>query len=422
MATTKIFVGSLPPGTKPEELRHLFEDYGVVVECDVMNRCGFVHMETKEMANTAITALNAIEFKGQIIVVELGRPKDKKPSGDKTHGGRDRDMSSRGGSRGSAARGGGNRNSGPGNRGGGMGGRDGGMIGAGNARPNFGNAGGRGGQKNKFNQNVGPIRNDNFNQQRNMPYQRRNPQNAIGSSGTFGGNQRGNFNSPSIGGSRRFGPGGIDANQNFHNQEGQIAEGNGHYSGGMNHFNDNEGGFGNNLGGNFSGNFGGTLSGGFGGAPNKVLGAQDRRGFALSTGGRGGSQRFGSSGDTGGRFGGTTAGAYGGMQNTASDGLFSRRNNHPNNSVTNLHAHGGFQSGFGGGRSGDNPNFRGRGGFRRGGGASIGPGGGGGSNHESFPAPSNYNSNFPPLGVPGVGRGRGGGGRGVRGGGIQRRT
>lgn len=90
-------MGSLPPGTKPEELRHLFEDYGVVVECDVMNRCGFVHMETKEMANTAITALHASEFKGQMIVVELGRPKDRKTNADNERGG---NIRSRGGARG----------------------------------------------------------------------------------------------------------------------------------------------------------------------------------------------------------------------------------------------------------------------------------------------------------------------------------
>lgn len=77
----KVFVGSLPPGCKPEELRHLFTSYGVVVECDIMNRCGFVHLETIEMAEAAISALNGIEFKGQAIVVEPGRPKDRRGGG-----------------------------------------------------------------------------------------------------------------------------------------------------------------------------------------------------------------------------------------------------------------------------------------------------------------------------------------------------
>lgn len=81
LQTAKVFVGSLPPGCKPEELRHLFTNYGVVVECDIMNRCGFVHLETIEMAEAAIAALNGVEFKGQAIVVEPGRPKDRRSGG-----------------------------------------------------------------------------------------------------------------------------------------------------------------------------------------------------------------------------------------------------------------------------------------------------------------------------------------------------
>jgi len=74
MQTAKVFVGSLPR-CKPDELRRLFSNYGSVVECDVMNRCAFVHLETTEMADAAIAALNGTVFKGQPIVVEAGRPK-----------------------------------------------------------------------------------------------------------------------------------------------------------------------------------------------------------------------------------------------------------------------------------------------------------------------------------------------------------
>jgi len=56
MQTAKVFVGSLPR-CKPDELRRLFSNYGSVVECDVMNRCAFVHLETTEMADAAIAAL-----------------------------------------------------------------------------------------------------------------------------------------------------------------------------------------------------------------------------------------------------------------------------------------------------------------------------------------------------------------------------
>lgn len=74
---TKVFIGSLPLGSKPEELRRLFERYGVVTECDVMNRCGFVHMQSEEMASNAIHALNNTSFNGGVITVERGRIKER---------------------------------------------------------------------------------------------------------------------------------------------------------------------------------------------------------------------------------------------------------------------------------------------------------------------------------------------------------
>jgi RNA recognition motif-containing protein len=62
-------------------LRRLFEKYGVVTECDIMNRCGFVHMQTQEMAEAAIKALNNSLFNGANIVVEKGRMKERKQQG-----------------------------------------------------------------------------------------------------------------------------------------------------------------------------------------------------------------------------------------------------------------------------------------------------------------------------------------------------
>uniref|UniRef100_A0A182NA83 RRM domain-containing protein n=1 Tax=Anopheles dirus TaxID=7168 RepID=A0A182NA83_9DIPT len=78
---TKVFVGSLPPATKPEEVRRLFENYGVVTECDVMNRCAFVHMQNQDMAENAIQALHNTTFKGVTIVVERGRVRERPPGG-----------------------------------------------------------------------------------------------------------------------------------------------------------------------------------------------------------------------------------------------------------------------------------------------------------------------------------------------------
>lgn len=40
--TVKIFVGNLPIGTKPNEVRELFAPYGNVMECDLVHNYGFV--------------------------------------------------------------------------------------------------------------------------------------------------------------------------------------------------------------------------------------------------------------------------------------------------------------------------------------------------------------------------------------------
>lgn len=90
---TKVFIGSLPQGSKPEELRKLFERYGAVTECDIMNRCGFVHMQTEEQAATAIRSLHNSTFNGAVISVERGRIKERGGPG----GGRGRGGGGRGG-------------------------------------------------------------------------------------------------------------------------------------------------------------------------------------------------------------------------------------------------------------------------------------------------------------------------------------
>ncbi|XP_049878201.1 RNA-binding protein lark [Pectinophora gossypiella] len=114
---TKVFVGSLPQGSKPEELRKLFERFGVVTECDIMNRCGFVHMQTEDQASAAIRALNNTTFNGGVISVERGRIKER---GQRSGGGGPRG-GMRGGMRGAMDRRGGG--GGP-MRGGPVGGRD----------------------------------------------------------------------------------------------------------------------------------------------------------------------------------------------------------------------------------------------------------------------------------------------------------
>ncbi|XP_059350357.1 RNA-binding protein 4.1-like isoform X2 [Daphnia carinata] len=83
---TKIFVGRLPLDAKQEDLRALFEKYGVITECDVLNRFGFVHMKSEEMAKRAIAALHNSEFMGSRITVEPST--GKKGAGGGGRGGR----------------------------------------------------------------------------------------------------------------------------------------------------------------------------------------------------------------------------------------------------------------------------------------------------------------------------------------------
>nr|CAI5846629.1 unnamed protein product [Callosobruchus analis] len=73
--TTKVFVGSLPPGVTAEDLRKLFEPYGAIAECDIANKCGFLHLEDAELAMKAIEELNGTDFMGGKISVEKGRVK-----------------------------------------------------------------------------------------------------------------------------------------------------------------------------------------------------------------------------------------------------------------------------------------------------------------------------------------------------------
>ncbi|KAF7264981.1 uncharacterized protein LOC143201489 isoform X2 [Rhynchophorus ferrugineus] len=113
--TTKVFVGSLPAGVTPDDLRKLFEPYGAIAECDISNGCGFLHLEDKDLATKAITELNGTEFMGGRISVERGRIKPRRGNGP-MRGNRDRG--------GPYPRGGGRDFRGPPRGPGGFGGRD----------------------------------------------------------------------------------------------------------------------------------------------------------------------------------------------------------------------------------------------------------------------------------------------------------
>ncbi|XP_031333366.1 RNA-binding protein 4.1-like isoform X2 [Photinus pyralis] len=74
-STTKVFVGSLPTSVTTDDLRKLFAPYGNIVECDIANRCGFLHLEDQALALKAIEDLNNSSFMGGTISVERGRVK-----------------------------------------------------------------------------------------------------------------------------------------------------------------------------------------------------------------------------------------------------------------------------------------------------------------------------------------------------------
>lgn len=184
----KIFVGSLPQSTKPEEVRRLFENYGVVTECDVMNRCAFVHMQTPDMMDNAIQALHNSEFKGVTINVEKGRTKERAPGGGGSDGG---ESGGRGGFRG--GRGGFNQQN----------------------RPNYdGGDGDRSG---------GPMRNNRGNM-RNQPY------GSGGGGGGGGAGRGGSFDGQNQGGSGGGGYRGGRGGGDYNSDRGSGGRGGGGYN------------------------------------------------------------------------------------------------------------------------------------------------------------------------------------------------
>uniref|UniRef100_A0A8C5PGX5 RNA-binding protein 14 n=1 Tax=Leptobrachium leishanense TaxID=445787 RepID=A0A8C5PGX5_9ANUR len=77
--TWKIFVGNVSAACDVPELRKTFEEYGSVVECDIVKDFAFVHMESESDAREAIKELNGKNLKGKRINVELSN-KALKPS------------------------------------------------------------------------------------------------------------------------------------------------------------------------------------------------------------------------------------------------------------------------------------------------------------------------------------------------------
>ncbi|XP_061815319.1 splicing factor 1 isoform X1 [Nerophis lumbriciformis] len=67
--STKLHVGNI--ACSNQELRAKFEEYGVVVECDIVKNYAFVHMERMEDAMEAINQIDNTAFKGKLMSVKL---------------------------------------------------------------------------------------------------------------------------------------------------------------------------------------------------------------------------------------------------------------------------------------------------------------------------------------------------------------
>ncbi len=82
-----IFIGSLPFAVRDEELKQIFEEYGVVSSARVITDkftgrskgFGFVEMEDEAIAKKAIEELNGAELSGRTIVVNEAQPRQERP-------------------------------------------------------------------------------------------------------------------------------------------------------------------------------------------------------------------------------------------------------------------------------------------------------------------------------------------------------
>ncbi|KAG5844811.1 hypothetical protein ANANG_G00166650, partial [Anguilla anguilla] len=70
---TKIYVGNVPEGVTAGKIKELFQQYGKVVECDIVKNYAFVHMQRENEALEAISELNHSKIEGQKIFVSLSR-------------------------------------------------------------------------------------------------------------------------------------------------------------------------------------------------------------------------------------------------------------------------------------------------------------------------------------------------------------
>ncbi|MBF0254950.1 MAG: RNA-binding protein [Gammaproteobacteria bacterium] len=84
-----IYVGNLPYSVRDEQLRDMFTEFGNVASAKVVmdrdtNRSkgfGFVEMDDKSAAETAIEAMNGKDMGGRPLRVNEARPRENSPRG-----------------------------------------------------------------------------------------------------------------------------------------------------------------------------------------------------------------------------------------------------------------------------------------------------------------------------------------------------
>ena len=89
--STKLFVGNLSFNTTENDLHEAFSAHGTVVEANLMmdrmsgrsRGFAFVTMSTPEEAQKAIAAMNGATLGDRALTVNIARPKEERPRGDR---------------------------------------------------------------------------------------------------------------------------------------------------------------------------------------------------------------------------------------------------------------------------------------------------------------------------------------------------
>jgi len=89
--STKLFVGNLSFNTTENEIHEAFAAHGTVVEANLMmdrmsgrsRGFAFVTMSTPEEAQKAIEAMNGATLGDRALTVNIARPKEERPRGDR---------------------------------------------------------------------------------------------------------------------------------------------------------------------------------------------------------------------------------------------------------------------------------------------------------------------------------------------------